>query len=62
MKTKGVIFLLATAALVAGCVSSDGVKCSGTRYAAEAFAPYVEKGELPGAINVFYNNRDITSY
>ena len=56
MKTKGMIFLLATAVLVAGCVSSNGVKCSGTRFAAEALASYVEKGELPGAISVFYNN------
>ena len=56
MKTNGILFSLAAALLVAGCASSNGVKDSGTSFAADAFKPYFEKGELPGAINVFYNN------
>ena len=45
----------ATFALV-GCVSSNGPKDSGTSYAETALMPWVEKGELPGAINVFYKD------
>ena len=30
--------------------------CSGTHFAADALKPYVESGELPGAISVFYQN------
>ena len=46
------------AVLAAGCVctSSNGVKEADTSFAADALQPYVEKGELPGAINVFYND------
>ena len=29
---------------------------SGTTFAKEALAPYVEKGHLPGAISVFYKD------
>ena len=45
-------------AMLAGCRSADvdiGVP-SGTTFAADAFSPAVEKGELPGAISVFYDN------
>lgn len=47
------------AAIVAGCASVQNVtgpKCSGTTFAKDALAPYAAKGQLPGAINVFYNN------
>ena len=40
----------------AGCVTSDGVKDSGTTFVRDALAPYVEKGELPGAISVLYDD------
>ena len=30
--------------------------CSGTHFAADALKPFVESGELPGAISVFYQN------
>lgn len=32
------------------------VKDSKTNYAREALQPYVDRGELPGAISIFYNN------
>ena len=43
---------VALAALVVGCRASE-VRDSGTHYAADALKPYVESGELPGAISVF---------
>jgi len=52
---KKLMFVLAGAALVAGCCST-GPKDSGTTFAQEALKPYVEHGELPGAINVFYKD------
>ena len=57
MKTRKLILLAAAAISFAGCVSSTGTaKDSGTSYARTALMPWVEKGELPGAINVFYDN------
>ena len=57
MKTNGILFssLLAMLA-VAGCASSGVVSTSGTDFAEKALAQYVEKGELPGAISVFYKD------
>ncbi len=59
MKCKMVVVSL-LAALVAGCFTcaqdSSCVKDSGTTFAADALKPYVESGELPGAISVFYDN------
>ena len=43
------------AAAVAGCCTS-GVRDSGTTFAQDALRPYVESGELPGAISVFYKD------
>ena len=54
MKTK-TLFLAAAVAL-AGCVSSNGPKDSSSHYAETALKPWVEKGELPGAISVFYKD------
>jgi CubicO group peptidase (beta-lactamase class C family) len=44
-------------AIAAAAISSaaDTVN-SGTRFAEEALMPFVERGELPGAISVFYND------
>ena len=59
MKTNGILFssLLALLLLaVAGCASSDVVSTSRTDFAEKALAQYVEKGELPGAISVFYKD------
>ena len=52
---KNALFCLA-AVLIAGCASTEVLDNSGTDYAAKVLMPYFEKGELPGAINVFYNN------
>ena len=54
MKLKW-LFAVALAALAAGC-QHQTVRDSGTHYAAEAVKPYLESGELPGAISVFYRN------
>ena len=57
---KKLIFTLALSALVAGCLTcandTSCAKDSGTTFAADALKPYVESGELPGAICVFYDN------
>ena len=45
-----------SAAVFTGLSTFGAVKGSGTAYAKEALTPYVESGELPGAISVFYNN------
>ena len=48
------------AAAVAGCctasVCGNGPKDSGTTFARDALQRYVDSGELPGAINVFYKD------
>ncbi len=57
---KKLIASFSLAALVAGCFTcakdSSCAKDSGTMFAADALKPYVESGELPGAISVFYDN------
>ena len=48
---------IAGAAILAGCCTGgNGPAKSGTTFARDALAPYVEKGELPGAISVFYKD------
>ena len=49
---------LALAALLTGTAfgGETVVKDSGTSFAADAVKPYIESGELPGAISVFYKN------
>ena len=44
------------AALTAGCQQQAMVRDSGTHYAADAVKPYIESGELPGAISVLYKD------
>ena len=48
--------LLFGAAVLAGCCNCNCPVDSGTTFARDALAPYVEKGQLPGAISVFYND------
>ena len=55
MKTINAILAVAGLAL-AGCVSSTGPKDSGTHYAENALAQWVETGEMPGAVSVFYKD------
>ena len=53
---KRLIFA-ALAAAFAGCASVDcATRDSGTTFARDALAKYVESGELPGAVNVFYKD------
>ena len=54
---KKLMFIVG-AAILAGCasVTVEGPKCSGTTFAKDALAPYVENGQLPGAISVFYKD------
>jgi len=52
---KKLMFFAALAAMVAGC-ATDGIKDSETTFARDALAPYVERGELPGAVNIFYKD------
>ena len=48
---------LALAALtVCNAIGGEVVKDSGTTFAADAVKPYIESGECPGAISVFYKN------
>ena len=52
---KKLLFLLA----ISFCLSASAQKKvidSKTNFAREALQPYVDRGELPGAISIFYNN------
>ena len=54
---KKLIIALMGAALVAGCCSMcECMSNSDTTFAKDALQPYVDNGQLPGAICVFYNN------
>ena len=54
---KLMIGLVAAAAMVGCCTQPcDGIKDSGTTYMADALAPYIEKGELPGAVSMLYKD------
>lgn len=59
---KKLMIVAALAAMLAGCknlqapVDAAAVKCSGTTYVSDALKPYVEKGELPGAISILYKD------
>ena len=51
------LMCLAALALVAGCQSvQNAPQESKTTFAKDALMPYVENGQLPGAINVFYKD------
>ena len=55
---KRLLIGLAVAAALAGCCTQpcNGIKESGTTYVADALAPYVESGELPGAVSMLYKD------
>ena len=55
MKIKPVFSLLGCA-LLAGCCTCNGPKDSKTTYARDALQKYVDSGELPGAVSVFYKD------
>jgi CubicO group peptidase (beta-lactamase class C family) len=54
---KKLIIFIAFAAILFGCGTvANAPRVSKTTFAKEALAPYVENGQLPGAINVFYRD------
>jgi hypothetical protein len=52
------LMFIAVAAVLAGCATTvcNGPKESGTTFMYDTLKPYVEKGELPGAISVLYKD------
>ena len=57
MTTKKVLTGILGAALLSGCCSvCNGPKDSQTTFAKDALTPYVENGQLSGAISVFYKD------
>ena len=50
------LFLFFAVAICLCSTAKTEVKDSKTNYAREALQPYVDRGELPGAISIFYNN------
>ena len=53
---KRLIVAMGLAAVVAGCRTGDCSKDSCTTFARDALQTYVDSGEIPGAISVFYND------
>ena len=53
---KQLIVTLSLAAALAGCCTGNCPKDSGTTFARDALQKYVDSGELPGAVNVFYKD------
>ena len=53
---KRLIIGMTAALALAGCCASKCGEGSKTTYVADALAPYVESGELPGAISILYND------
>ncbi len=58
MKKSALLAVALSLELLAGCtsVSNGPVTNTGTHYVADALAPYVVSGELPGAISILYND------
>ena len=53
---KKLMLGIAAAALVAICCTADCDKASNTTFVKDALAPYVESGELPGAVSILYKD------
>ena len=53
---KRLMVAIGLAAVVAGCCTCNCPKDSGTTFARDALQKYVDSGEMPGAINVFYKD------
>ena len=53
---KNQIFAFFGAVVLAGCCCTNCPVDSGTTYVKDALQPFVDKGELPGAITIIYNN------
>ena len=50
------LFLFLAVVFCLSITAKTEVKDSKTNYAREALQPYLDRGELPGAISIFYNN------
>ncbi len=53
---KKLFGFLGLTAAIAGCCTGNCPKDSGTTFARDALQKYVDSGELPGAVNVFYKD------
>ena len=53
---KRLVALIGLASAVAGCCTGNCPKDSGTTFARDALQKYVDSGEMPGAISVFYKD------
>ena len=53
---KRLFAIVGLAAAVAGCCTGNCPKESGTTFARDALQKYVDSGELPGALSVFYKD------
>ena len=56
MKMQKITLMLGLVVALAGCCTCNGPKDSGTTFARDALQKYVDSGELPGAVNVFYKD------
>lgn len=55
--TKTIMLIASVAIITTGCQSvPDAPKKAETTFAKDALMPFVQSGQLPGAINVFYKN------
>ena len=55
-KINRIFIVLATLFCLVLPLQAGGAKDSKTHYAKDALQPFVDSGELPGAINVFYKD------
>ena len=53
---KKLMVVIGLAAAVAGCCTGICPKDSGTTFARDAFQKYIDSGEIPGAIEIFYKD------
>ena len=52
----GLVVATLCAVVASGCCTGDCARDSGTTYARDALQKYVDSGEIPGAISVFYKD------
>ena len=53
---KKMMFVVCATAILGCCTVCNGQKNSETTFAKDVLTPYVESGQLPGAISVFYKD------
>ena len=56
MKYRGILAAVAAAVLGASVAYGAEARNAGTTFARDALKPWIESGELPGCVSVFYNN------